>query len=168
MARARKSADIETPGKSDNPELANLGVVVGQMSQSEELSKSNVEEINEKLGKNGLNDIVLGLNNMAAGLVTTADMLVAIAGYLYGEKGINQTTGFAKLTSKIKNTMPILGEEPLEEAIDDIPSKPTDPAMLEVIITGLDGKSLDSLVELIQQLNSNFAMDGSKAIESVV
>lgn len=116
MARARKSADIETPGKSDNPELANLGVVVGQMSQSEELSKSNVEEINEKLGKNGLNDIVLGLNKMAAGLVTAADMLVAIAGYLYGEKGINQTTGFGQLTSKIKNTEPILGEAQIGRA----------------------------------------------------
>ena len=168
MSRAQNSAGNITPSKSKNPELTNIGVVVGQMSQSEELSKTEVEEINEKLGKNGLNDIVLGLQNMAAGLVTSADMLVAIAGYLYGEKGINQTTGFAQLTSKIKNTVPILGDEPMEDVIDDIPSKPTDPAMLEVIITGLDGKSLNSLVELIQQLNSNFAMDGSKAIESVV
>jgi hypothetical protein len=167
MARAKNSAGSVTPSKSNNPELENIGVVVGQMSQSEELSKSNVEEINEKLGKNGLNDIVLGLNNIAAGIVTAADMLVAIAGYLYGEKGINQTTGFAQLTSKIKNTVPILGDEPIQDFLD-MPSKPKDPAMLEVIITGLDDKSLDSLVELIQQLNSNFAMDGSKAIDNVV
>ena len=160
-------ADTKTPSKSSQKTLDNINMVVGQISQSEELSSSNIDEINDKLGKTGLEEVILGIEKITDSLVVASNMLVAIAGYLFGEKGIGENTGFAQLTSKIKNTGPIFGETPIDE-IAESKSKPgKNEGLLEVIITGVDGKTLESLVELIQQLNSNFAEDGAKAIESI-
>jgi hypothetical protein len=155
-----------TPSKSKQKTLDNIQMIVGKISKSEELTQESVEDIDEKLGKKGLEDLVFGLKTLTDIALTSSNMLIAIAGYLFGDKSINASTTFSPLTNKIKNTEPILGDEALKP-VDDQLIAPTPEGIISVIIEGIDGKNIETLIELITTLNSKFADDGKIAIESV-
>ena len=82
----------KTPSQSRQETLDNIHMIVGQIAEAEDLSNMSLEDIDDKLGKNGIEDVILGIDVMKDSLVTAANMLVAIAGYLLGEKGINEKT----------------------------------------------------------------------------
>jgi hypothetical protein len=100
-------------------------------------------------------------------MTLASNMLVAIAGYLFGDKGINTSANYASLTSKIKNTAPIFGDTPIEIPPLDTLSKPADEAFIYFDVTGIDGKGIDALTEMMKELNSNFAVTGSESVEAI-
>lgn len=158
---------IKTPSKSKQETLDNIQMIVGKISESEELTQESVEDIDEKLGKKGLEDLVIGIDILIDKMTLASNMLVAIAGYLFGDKGINTSSNYASLTSKIKNTAPIFGDSPIVIPDLDTLSKPADEAFIYFDVTGIDGKGIDALTEMIKELNSNFATTGSESIEAI-
>ena len=129
---------IKTPSKSKQETLDNIQMIVGKISESEELTQESIEDIDEKLGKKGLEDLVIGIDILIDKMTLASNMLVAIAGYLFGDKGINTSSNYASLTSKIKNTAPIFGDTPIEIPPLDTLSKPADEAFIYFDVTGID------------------------------
>ena len=158
---------IKTPSKSKQETLDNIQMIVGKISESEELTQESVEDIDEKLGKKGLEDLVIGIDILIDKMTLASNMLVAIAGYLFGDKGINTSANYASLTSKIKNTAPIFGDTPIEIPPLDTLSKPADEAFIYFDVTGIDGKGIDALTEMMKELNSNFVVTGSESVEAI-
>ena len=66
---------IKTPSKSKQETLDNIQMIVGKISESEELTQESVEDIDEKLGKKGLEDLV----NLAGGIIHKKAFVLAEA-----------------------------------------------------------------------------------------
>lgn len=144
----------KTPSQSRQETLDNIHMIVGQIAEAEDLSNMSLEDIDDKLGKNGIEDVILGIDVMKDSLVTAANMLVAIAGYLLGEKGINEKTAFSQLTGKIQNTAPIIGNVPIGSG--DGVGNPASEGIIDIIISGIDNNGLEALTNLMEVLSADF------------
>lgn len=133
-----------------------LIIITGSAEKEEHMLK----QISSKLNKSSLGKIV---SEAAAPqiefLSATANMLTAIAGYLYGEKGINLKTPASQLLGKIKNNSPILGDKSMQEIIIDSDAAAENDysggsASLDLLIElkGITGNDLQALREVIETL----------------
>ena len=141
----------KTPSQSRQETLDNIHMIVGQIAEAEELSSISLEDIDDKLGKNGIEEVILGIDIMTDSLVTAANMLVAIAGYLLGEKGINEKTAFSQLTGKIQNTSPIIGNVPIGSG--EGVGNPASEGIIDIIISGIDNNGLEKHIEIDYKLD---------------
>ena len=110
----------------------------------------------------------LGLNTtIESHLSVIANMTTAIAGLLFGEKGINSGDVFTKLTSKIKSA------EVFTEIANEVKSdsKGGAKSSLEIIIAGLNKAGTKQLTEFLEVLKgmapSSQVLDVSTLIQSI-
>ena len=92
---------------------------------------------------------------------------MSIAGYLLGYKGINSTTNAASLLGKIKNNEPLFlgpteGSKFYGDLLEEILAKystingaDSGTATLNIVLSSVDGGNLDSLIELIKELQKS-------------
>lgn len=154
----------------------------GQASQINKNENAEIVESNEKINDNietivgaNLEDIsskiddvmkifdtksklhaVLGLNvTIASHLSVIANMTTAIAGLLFGEKGINSGDVFTKLTSKIKSAE--VFTEIANEVEHESKGKGSS-ATLNIVISGIDKSNTEELIsflEVLKQVNGS-------------
>ena len=144
--------------------LDDINVLVGQISKAEDLCVSNLKTISSALDAKLLNTIVYNTKVLVGFSSTQSNMLMSIAGYLLGYKGINPKTNAASLLGKIKNNEPLfLGPNEgykfygdiLEEILSRyIPTTESDSAnaTLNIALSSIDGGNFESLIELINEL----------------
>lgn len=139
-----------------------LDIIVGGTEKEEHLLK----QISSKLNKSTLGKVINDSLSVQVELLSTAaNMLTAIAGYLYGEKGLGLNTSAAQLLGKVKNNSPILGDKPMstEAAEDSKKSKGNDFNML-LELKGITGQDLWALKETIDALKEIL---GSEELDDV-
>ena len=138
-----------------------LVIITGSAEKEEHMLK----QISSKLNKSTLGKIV---SEAAAPqiefLSAAANMLTAIASYLFGDKGVNLKTPASQLLGKIKNNAPILGEKSFEQVIVDDNNKKrggNTNAQLDFIITleGIAGNDLYALCDAITLLKESAGVD---------
>ena len=133
-----------------------LIIITGSAEKEEQMLK----QISSKLNKSTLGKIV---SEAAAPqiefLSAAANMLTAIAGYLYGEKGLNINTPASQLLGKIKNNSPILGDKSMQEIIveNDTAAENSSAggsASIDLLIElkGITGNDLQALREVVETL----------------
>ena len=134
-----------------------LIIITGSAEKEEHMLK----QISSKLNKSTLGKIV---SEAAAPqiefLSAAANMLTAIAGYLYGEKGLNINTPASQLLGKIKNNSPILGDKSMQEIIVE-----NDAAAENGSAGG--SASIDQLIEL-KGITGNDLQDLREVVETLV
>ena len=118
--------------------------------------------------KDGAICTAIGLNTaIESHLSFIANMTTAIAGLLFGEKGINSSDAFTKLTSKIK------APDAFTEIMTNIEpdSKGGVKSSLEIIIAGLNKAGTKQLTEFLEVLKgmapSSQVLDVSTLIQSI-
>jgi hypothetical protein len=127
----------------------------------------NIEDIGNKLSgvmdifdEKGKINTALGLNvAIASHLSVIANMTTAIAGLLFGEKGINSSDAFTKLTSKIK------APDAFTEIMTNIEpdSKDNSSATIDITIAGLNKAGTKQLIEFLEVLTK--IKPNSKALD---
>ena len=144
--------------------LDDINVLVGQISKAEDLCVSNLKTISSALDAKLLNTIVYNTKALVEFSSTQSAMLMSIAGYLLGYKGINPKTNAASLLGKIKNNEPLFlgpreGSKFYGDLLEEILSKYTTTtgsdsanATLNIVLSSIDGGNFDSLIELINEL----------------
>ena len=168
MKRVKKLSDARatTPSGTTRTEklMDDINVLVGQISKAEDLCASNLDTLFSSLDAKLLEVVVHNTEKMIEFSSTQSEMLMGIAGYLIGYKGINSKTTTASLFGKFKNTEPLfvshtnalkdLGDK-LTEIINNSGGK--DPqrgttSTLNIVLSSVDGGNLDSLIHLINEL----------------
>ena len=99
---------VKTPSGTTRTEeiLDDISVLVGQISKAEDLCVSNLETLTTTLDSKLIRTIVQNTEALVEFASTQSNMLMSIAGYLLGYKGINPTANAASLLGKIKNNEP--------------------------------------------------------------
>lgn len=173
-------AKIKTQGQaSDNVEkIQEQAVETSEKTNDilETVVGSYPENIDNKLqglidifDENGAICTALGLNTtIESHLSVIANMTTAIAGLLFGEKGINSSDAFTKLTSKIK------APEAFTEIMNNVePDSKGGGAKstIEIIIAGLNKAGTKQLTEFLEVLKgmapSSQVLDVSTLIQSI-
>ena len=168
MKRVKKVSDTQakTPSGPTRTEeiLDDINVLVGQISKAEDLCVSNLKTISSALDAKLLNTIVYNTKALVEFSSTQSAMLMSIAGYLLGYKGMNPKTNAASLLGKIKNNEPLFlgpreGSKFYGDLLEEILSKYTTTtgsdsasATLNIVLSSIDGGNFDSLIELINEL----------------
>lgn len=163
----KKVSDTQakTPSGTTRTEeiLDDISVLVGQISKAEDLCVSNLEKISSAIDAKLLETIVHNTEALVEFSFTQSNMLMSIAGYLLGYKGINPTTNAASLLGKIKNNEPLFlgpneGSKFYGDRLEEILAKYTTSgsgsgtATLNIVLSSIDGGNFDSLIELINKL----------------
>ena len=159
--------------------LDDINVLVGQISKAEDLCVSNLKTISSALDAKLLNTIVYNTKALVEISSTQSAMLMSIAGYLLGYKGINPKTNAASLLGKIKNNEPLfLGPREgykfygdlLEEILSRyIPTTESDSAnaTLNIVLSSIDGGNFDSLIELINELQKTGNVENIEVLTTI-
>ena len=96
MKRAKKLSDARatTPSGTTRTEelMDDINVLVGQISKAEDLCASNLDTLFSSLDAKLLEVVVHNTEKMIEFSSTQSEMLMGIAGYLFGYKGINSKT----------------------------------------------------------------------------
>ena len=136
------------------------------------------EDINNKLqnlidifDENGAICTALGVNTVIEShLAVIANMTTAIAGLLFGEKGINTSDAFTKLTSKIKTPEAFI--DIMTNVEPDSKGGGGAAASLEIIIAGLNKAGTKQLTEFLEVLTgmvpNSQAIDVDKLVNSIL
>ena len=166
----KKVSDTQakTPSGTTRTEeiLDDISVLVGQISKAEDLCVSNLKTISSALDAKLLSVVVHNTEKMVEFSSTQSAMLMGIAGYLIGYKGINSKTTATSLFGKFKNTEPLfvshtnaikdLGDKLTEiinnSGISGKASKGGTTSTLNIVLSSVDGGNLDSLIHLINEL----------------
>ena len=145
-----------------------LDIIVGGSEKEEHLLK----QISSKLNKSTLGKIINDSLSVQIELLSTAaNMLTAIAGYLYGEKGLGLNTSAAQLLGKVKNNSPILGDKPMssEVAEEGGSKKSKDPDFSMLLeLKGITGQDLWALKETIDALKEILGSDELDDVDVIV
>ena len=164
----KKVSDTQakTPSGTTRTEeiLDDISVLVGQISKAEDLCVSNLNTLSSAIDAKLLETIVYNTEALVEFSFTQSNMLMGIAGYLLGYKGISPTTNAVSLLGKVKNNEPLflgptegskfygdLLEEILAKYITTSGTNPSS-ATLNVVLSSIDGGNLDSLIDLIKEL----------------
>ena len=163
----------KTPSQNKDQIVEHIDMLVGNISAGEELLNEVVTEFDTNILKPDLiTQIVSSGELQTQYLQTTANMLVAIAGYLYGEKGINLGTGSSELLSKVKNNAPILGEKSIQEVMaEDASSVKSDKdgnLTFLIELKGISGHDLQALRDVMDALMDVADADDPADIETIV
>lgn len=187
---------VKTPSGTTKTEeiLDDISVLVGQISKAEDLCVSNLETISKTLDSRLLEAIVHNTEALVEFSFTQSNMLMGIAGYLLGDKGINPTANVSSLLGKIKNTEPLFisHTECLKELsylFDSLVStiKATqivDPSIqssihtgaaessgiestLNIVLKGIDNGNFDSLIELVNILEKTDSVKNITVLQSI-
>ena len=166
----KKVSDTQakTPSGTTRTEeiLDDISVLVGQISKAEDLCVSNLKTISSALDAKLLGAIVHNTKALVEFSSTQSEMLMGIAGYLFGYKGINFKTNAASLLGKIKNNEPLFlgpskGSKFYGDLLEEILAKYTSAigsnsanATLNITLSSVDGGNLDSLIHLINELKN--------------
>lgn len=164
----KKVSDTQakTPSGTTRTEeiLDDISVLVGQISKAEDLCVSNLKTISSALDAKLLGTIVHNTKVLVEFSSTQSTVLMGIAGYLFGYKGINYKTNAASLLGKIKNNEPLFlgpskGSKFYGDLLEEILAKYTSAigsnsanATLNITLSSVDGGNLDSLIHLINEL----------------
>ena len=167
----KKVSDTQakTPSGTTRTEkiLDNISVLVGQISKAEDLCVSNLKTLSSALDKTLLETIVHNTEVLVEFSFTQSNMLMGIAGYLLGYKGISPTTNATSLLGKVKNNEPLFlgpteGSKFYGDLLEEILAKymsttgiNSSSATLNVVLSSIDGENLDSLVDLIKELQKS-------------
>ena len=170
MKRVKKLSDARatTPSGTTRTEklMDDINVLVGQISKAEDLCASNLDTLFSSLDAKLLEVVVHNTEKMIEFSSTQSEMLMGIAGYLIGYKGINSKTTAASLFGKFKNTEPLfvshtnalkdLGDKLTEiinnSGISGKASKGGTTSTLNIVLSSVDGGNFDSLIHLINEL----------------
>lgn len=166
--KATKASDTKakTPSGTTRTEeiLDNINVLVGQISKAEDLCVSNLKTLSSAIDAKLLETIVYNTEALVEFSFTQSNMLMGIAGYLLGYKGINSTTNAISLLGKVKNNEPLFlgpteGSKFYGDLLEEILAKYTTiggansaNATLNVVLSSIDGGNIDSLIDLIKEL----------------
>ena len=145
---------VKTPSGTTKTEeiLDDISVLVGQISKAEDLCVSNLETLTTALDSKLIGAIVQNTELLVEFASTQSEMLMGIAGYLIGYKGINSKTTAASLLGKIKNNEPLfLGPTEGSKFYGDLLEKIL--AKYIATSTGADSGSGSATLNLIQQLD---------------
>lgn len=145
---------VKTPSGTTRTEeiLDDINVLVGQISKAEDLCVSNLETLTTALDAKLIGTIVQNTEVLVEFASTQSEMLMGIAGYLIGYKGINSKTTAASLLGKIKNNEPLfLGPTEGSKFYGDLLEKIL--AKYITTGTGADSGSGSATLNLIQQLD---------------
>ena len=82
-------------------------MLFGQISKAEDLCVSNLKTLSSAIDAKLIETIVYNTEALVEFSFTQSNMLMSIAGYLLGYKGINPTTNAVSLLGKVKNTEPL-------------------------------------------------------------
>ena len=167
----KKVSDTQakTPSGTTRTEeiLDDISVLVGQISKAEDLCVSNLNTLSSALDAKRLETIVYNTEALVEFSFTQSNMLMSIAGYLLGYKGINPTTNAVSLLGKVKNTEPLFlgpteGSKFYGDLLEEILAKYATTsgansagATLNVVLSSIDGGNLDSLIDLINELQKS-------------
>lgn len=167
----KKVSDTQakTPSGTTRTEkiLDNINVLVGRISKAEDLCVSNLKTLSSTIDAKLLETIVYNTEALVEFSFTQSNMLMGIAGYLLRYKGINSTTNAVSLLGKIKNTEPLFlgpteGSKFYGDLLEEILTKYTTTSgansastTLNVVLSSIDGGNLDSLIELIKELQKS-------------
>lgn len=182
----KKVSDTQakTPSGTTRTEeiLDDISVLVGQISKAEDLCVSNLETLSSAIDAKLLETIVHNTEVMVEFSFTQSNMLMGIAGYLLGDKGINPTANAASLLGKIKNNEPLFlgpteGSKFYGDLLEEILAKyvPTSTgadsgsgsATLNVVLSSADGGNLDSLIELIKELQKTGSVENIEVLTAI-
>ncbi len=180
----KKISDTQakTPSATTRTEeiLDDINVLVGQISKAEDLCVSNLESLSSALDAQLLGTIVHNTEALVEFSFTQSNMLMGIAGYLLGDKGINPTANASSLLGKIKNNEPLflgptegskLYKDLLEEILTNYTSTSTgvdsSNATLNVVLSSIDGGNLDSLIELIKELQNTGNVENIEVLTTI-
>ena len=185
MARERIKGAVTASGSTESDKIiGNIDTIVGKISNAEELSVNNLENISKTLDAKLLDTIVSNSNSLKEYAVTQANMLMGITGYLLGNTGINKTSDFGSLKGSIKNTEPLFVSptDTLNGLYDMLTELITNTGIsgggsagvsstLSVVLSSVDGGNLDSLIDLIkevQKVGNTKSVEVLTAIEGVL
>ena len=176
----KKVSDTQAKTPSGNTRteeiLDNINVLVGQISKAEDLCVSNLETLSSALDKTLLETIVHNTEVLVEFSFTQSNMLMGIAGYLLGYKGISPTTNTTTLLGKVKNNEPLFlgpteGSKFYGDLLEEILAKyltfggtNSSSATLNVVLSSIDGGNLDSLVDLIKELQKSGNVENIKVL----
>ena len=166
MAREKIKGAVTASGSTESDKIiGNIDTIVGKISNAEELSVNNLENISKTLDAKLLDTIVSNSNSLKEYAVTQANMLMGITGYLLGNTGINKTSDFGSLKGSIKNTEPLFVSptdtlngfyDMLTELINNTGisggASGGASSTLNVVLNSVDGGNLDSLIDLIKEV----------------
>jgi hypothetical protein len=170
-------AQAKTPSGTTRTEeiLDDISVLVGQISKAEDLCVSNLETISKTLDSRLLEAIVHNSEALVEFSFTQSNMLMSIAGYLLGDKGINPTAKVSSLLGKIKNNEPLFTGhttyfKELSYLFDNLLSaikSSGSAATLNVVLKGIDEGNLDSLIELVNTLEKSGNVQNMTILKSL-
>ena len=174
-------AQAKTPSGTTRTEeiLDDISVLVGQISKAEDLCVSNLETLSSALDKKLIETIVYNTEALVEFSFTQSNMLMSIAGYLLGYKGINPTTNAASLLGKIKNNEPLFlgpteGSKFYRDLLEEILAKystingaDSGTATLNIVLSSVDGGNLDSLIELIKELQNSGNVENIEVLTAI-
>ena len=158
MAKNRvKVAITPSMSKGMQQSIDNLSVIVGEISGSVNMANDMLTNISDVVEENLVKDILGNLTETQAYIKVAADMLIGIAGYLFGEKSLNYTTDYKALLNKVKNNSPILDVKPNKSFINinnPVPKSKEKSASgkLTLVIKGLNDKNVKNLAEVYKEL----------------
>ena len=153
-----------TPSQSKKQALNTIAGSVITCNQNIALIEEHQKKLDNKIVENDIiNSVVATVDSSKLFMKSSANMLMAIAGYLFGEKNINLNTDSSSLLNKISNTTPVLGEGPTVDPDQLIASD--NGGYIEIIVSGLDKDGLNGLVAVMDQMYQGFGSDNAKAIE---
>ena len=173
-------AEIKTKGQPGKNNEIKQDAIIENGKETNDILETVVgaypENIDKKLqglidifDKDGAIYTAIGLNNtIESHLSVIANMTTAIAGLLFGEKGINSGDAFTKLTSKIK------APDAFTEIMNNVePDSKSDGAKssIEIIIAGLNKAGTKQLTEFLEVLKgmapNSQVLDVSTLIQSI-
>lgn len=174
---ARNTRQTSTPSQETD-------IVLGIVSISESLQEKMVkdEEANEGISES-LEQVITNISSITPYMVTAANMLVAITGYLFGDKGVNLSTNASSLLGKVKNTEPILGTvspdkfyEQVQEEMDEAKADAVEIAAeqscaaveIKVLFENIDKKGLDALVNVLESIKHDYTEANLDSLENVI
>lgn len=163
MAKSKKKKIITPSKKQDIKENNSPVEVIVNKVQPDAL----VDFINSD---NSLKTVVNKLEYQNQFLMVSANMLMAIAGYLLGESGLNYKSDYSNLKSKIKNTAPILGENPINSFINENSNSNdnnNNQSLLELKMhfENLNDESVSKLHDLVNVISTNFDPEDRQSLK---
>lgn len=150
-----------------------IDIITGGAEKEEHMLK----QISGKLNKSTLGKIISeALTAQMEYLAASANMLCAIAGYLYGEKGVGIKSSAGELLGKVKNTAPILGEKPMSEVMAEGggdskkggKDKDDKGYELTIFLEGISGGDVQHLANVINGLKQIAEADDAGDIDVIV
>lgn len=174
----RNTKKTTTPGQETD-------IVLGIVSISESLQlKMQKDEQHDETLEKSIEQVILNTSSIEPYLATTANMLVAIAGYLFGNKNITSNMNPNALLSRIKNNAPILGDTPNSVFYKHVQKEMTEAknnakvetttgnadlkAELTLIFENINENGLIALVDVLDAIRNNYGDVDLDSLESVI